>query len=81
MKAFEKITKKIQDYLPGSIIKIVNESTAHYGADDYGLHIRVEVKYKEFEGKTLVEQHKMIQQALKEEIGGRIHSLSIKTSI
>ena len=80
MNTFDQITQKIKNDISGSTVKIVNEASAHHGNNDYGLHIRVEVKSKAFEGKSLVDQHKMIQQALKDEIGGRIHSLSIKTS-
>ena len=57
----------------------MNESSAHYGEGDYGLHIRVEVNYEGFKNMALIDQHKLIQGILKEDIGRMIHSLSIKT--
>lgn len=48
-----------------------------------GNHLRVDVVSKEFQGKSLINQHKMIHEILDhlmENRGGFIHALSIKTS-
>ena len=42
-------------------------------------HFRVEVIYGEFEGKSLIEQHRIVNNALAEELKAGLHSISIKT--
>jgi stress-induced morphogen len=37
--------------------------------------------YRGFKGKSLIEQHRMVQNALEAELGNEIHALSIKTTI
>lgn len=49
-----------------------------------GNHLRVEVISSEFQGKSLINQHKMIHEILDHQMenrGGFIHALSIKTSV
>ncbi|MGK0291073.1 MAG: stress-induced morphogen [bacterium] len=43
-------------------------------------HYAVEVMSALFDGKTMLEQHQMIYQALGEEMKGEVHALQIKTS-
>jgi stress-induced morphogen len=45
-----------------------------------GDHFEVFVKSESFKGKSLVEQHRMIYQALGEAMSGPIHALTIRTS-
>lgn len=44
-------------------------------------HFEVSVVSKAFEGKSLIEQHRMIYAAIGEAVGGPIHALKIKTSV
>ena len=44
------------------------------------MHLKTTIKYAGFEGKSTVEQHRMIHAALKEEIGNEIHAITIHTS-
>jgi stress-induced morphogen len=44
-----------------------------------GDHYAVEIICPSFAGKSLVAQHKMVNQALKDILGGQLHALSIKT--
>jgi stress-induced morphogen len=44
-------------------------------------HYFVEVIAKEFIGKSLMEQHKMVNNAIRGTAAASIHSISIKTSI
>ncbi|MDP6143609.1 MAG: BolA/IbaG family iron-sulfur metabolism protein [Candidatus Marinimicrobia bacterium] len=39
------------------------------------------MNYRGFKGKSLIEQHRMVQKALEAELGNEIHALSIKTII
>lgn len=44
-------------------------------------HYAVEITSKQFEGKSRVEQHKLVNKALEGTIGGTLHALSVKTSV
>ena len=77
-----KIKKKLESGFPGSEIQIIDNSQAHAGhSSGGGMHLQVKIIYKEFAGKTLIEQHMMVNDLLKDEIGNEIHALSIQTRI
>ena len=42
-------------------------------------HYEVIIKSAEFNGKSKLEQHRMVNQALKGYLGGQLHALAIKT--
>ena len=42
-------------------------------------HFSAEIKSKEFNGKTRLEQHKMVYNRLSEELKEELHALTIKT--
>jgi stress-induced morphogen len=44
-------------------------------------HYEIEVISKAFQGKTRIQQHQMIYQALGEHMGGELHALSIHTHV
>ena len=44
-------------------------------------HFSAHVASSLFEGKSRIQQHKMIYDALGDKVGGILHALSIKTSI
>lgn len=68
----EGIKEKIEKSIPNSHAEIINERND-------GMHFKAIVKSKEFKGKPLVEQHRMVYSALEEELKGKLHSLSIET--
>ncbi len=45
--------------------------------DHYAAHVTSAV----FKGKTRVQQHKMVNDALKEILGGKLHALAIQTAV
>ncbi|KAJ9072507.1 BolA domain UV induced protein Uvi31 [Entomophthora muscae] len=66
---------------------IENESHKHAshsamrGVDSKETHFKITVVSDLFQGKTLMQQHRLIYDILKEEMGdGKIHALSLKTS-
>jgi len=68
----EEIRRAIEAALPGARTEVADTT----GAGD---HFDVQVKAVAFAGKTLVEQHQLVYQAL----GGlmpRIHALSLRTT-
>ncbi len=71
----ETIEKLILEKIPDAEVTAVDLT----GTKD---HFRVEVISKAFEGKLLVEQHRMVQAGVQEAIDdGRIHAFSIVTTI
>ena len=46
-----------------------------------GDHFAAEVVAESFRGKTRVQQHKMVYDALKGNMGGALHALALQTSV
>ena len=74
----KSIKQKLEKAFPGAKIELLNTASQHIGHDS-GLHLKTIIEFEGFNGKTLIEQHKMIQESLKEELGKEIHALSIET--
>lgn len=76
MSGFETVIETVKESLPGAGVVLQDLGG--------GNHLRIEVISKEFAGKSLIDQHKIIYQILgnhMEDQGGFIHALSIKTSV
>ncbi|MEC8727551.1 MAG: BolA/IbaG family iron-sulfur metabolism protein [Candidatus Puniceispirillales bacterium] len=69
----DEIEKLILEALPGSEVKI--EDLAGDG-DHYSCHI----KSKAFAGKSRVQQHKIVYDALGGRMGNELHALAIQTT-
>ena len=67
------IERLIKDALPDA------EVTIRDLAGD-GDHYAAEVISAAFKGKTRIQQHKMVYDALKGRMGGELHALSLQTS-
>ena len=74
----EAIKQKLEKSFPGAKVELFNTASQHIGHSS-GLHLKTIIEFEGFNGKTLIEQHKMIQESLKEELGKEIHALSIET--
>ncbi|MCH2459077.1 MAG: BolA family transcriptional regulator [Henriciella sp.] len=74
----EKLTKA---FAPAGM-KVVNESHMHAGhASSPGTgesHFAVVVVANAFDGKSRVERHRMVNEALADELAGGIHALAIR---
>jgi len=65
----------IEAALPGASVEVSDE-------DGGGQHLRAEVKAPQFEGKSRIDQHRMVKAAVKERFDdGQIHALSVRTEI
>ncbi len=73
MKAHE-IEELIINAFPDAIVKI--EDLAGDGD-----HYSCSVESKQFIGKSRVQQHKMVYQALGGKMGGQLHALALQTKI
>ena len=78
----QKITEKITKALEPTQISVEDEShlhAGHAGARPEGqTHFRVTVVSARFSDLSLVRRHRLINEALAEELQGPIHALAIK---
>ncbi len=71
MISIEEVKRRIEDALPGARVQVGTFS----GHD----HFEAVVEAPQFQGKTLVDQHKMVYAALEGLIGGAMHALALRT--
>ena len=69
-----EIEKLIKASLPDAEIEIIDL------AGDNN-HFSAHVSSSAFEGKSRIQQHKMVYEALGDKMGGILHALALKTSI
>ena len=67
-----QIQKTIKNVLEDALVEITNPPQD-------GLHFEAVVVSALFEGKSLVEQHQMVMDALKDLFSSSLHALSLKT--
>ena len=75
----DQILQKLKDAFPDADIELTNTSSMHQGHNAKGMHLKTIIQYKGFQGKSLIEQHRMVQKVLEAELGNEIHALSINT--
>ena len=68
----EMIKKKIQAVLPDALIYVFN-------INDDGEHFEAIVIDASFEGKSLVQQQKIVMSAMKEAFETKVHAMALKT--
>jgi acid stress-induced BolA-like protein IbaG/YrbA len=66
----DEIRQRIEDGLP--------DATADVTGD--GQHFRAEVVSPAFDGLSRIQQHKLVYEIFGDELGARIHALSLKTT-
>lgn len=75
MITLEEIKHKIEESLPGCNAEVLDPRHD-------GKHLKAIVTFEGFEGKTLIEQHRMVMNALKNDIKKDfIHALSLETKV
>jgi len=72
------IHDKVFKALNPHYLEIVNESSKHNVPKGSESHFKLVVVSDLFEGKTLIQRHRMINDILREEINSKIHALSIQ---
>ena len=70
----EAIKKKIEENLEGSSVQI-------FDPRNDGVHLEAEVTYAGFQGKSLLEQHRLVMDILKEEFQSELHALALNTKV
>ena len=76
--SIETIKQKLENAFPGAKVELFDTASQHIGHNS-GLHLKTIIEFDGFNGKTLIEQHKMIHESLKKELGKELHALSIET--
>jgi stress-induced morphogen len=74
MPSPEDLKQRIEASIPGAQAEV----------EDYtggGDHFRATVTAPAFEGRSRIEQHRLVYDVFGAEIGGAIHALSLKTQI
>ena len=76
-----KIEELLTEAFKPVFLEVIDESHKHVGhaGASQGGHYQVIIAAKAFEGKKLLESHRMVYQAL-EPIKSSIHAMAIKTS-
>jgi BolA protein len=82
MNTKERIETVLRQALAATVVDVEDESalhTGHAGAASGGGHFRVTVVSPLFEGKTQVQRHRMVYDALASEMQQAIHALALTT--
>lgn len=75
MADLSEIQQMIEAALPGALVEVIDET----GGGD---HLRAIVAAPQFEGRTRIDQHRLVRAAVKERMDdGSIHALSITASV
>ncbi|MCA3560337.1 MAG: BolA family transcriptional regulator [Aestuariivirga sp.] len=80
----QRITKKLRNSFAPSALEVIDESHHHAGhsgsRSDGESHFRVVIVAEAFRAKSRVEQHRMVNAALADELKERVHALAIQSS-
>ena len=71
MAIAEQVKQRIEQGLPGAQVAV-----QAFSGDD---HLQASVTASQFEGKSRVEQHRMVYACLEGLIGGAVHALQLNT--
>lgn len=80
----KQIQTRLQAAFAPASLEVIDESHHHHGhagSHPQGeSHFRVRIMAEAFRGKTRVDQHRMVNAALAEELKTRVHALAIEAS-
>jgi BolA family transcriptional regulator, general stress-responsive regulator len=77
MRVDEAITDKLVAALGPVALEVIDESHMHRVRKGAQTHFKVVVVAPAFEGKTLVQRHRLVHELLAEELRAGVHALSI----
>ncbi|MBI3703920.1 MAG: BolA family transcriptional regulator [Rhizobiales bacterium] len=84
MRTADLIAQKLTEAFSPQSLKVEDESykhEGHAGSRPGGqTHYRVYIVSQAFKGKTRLQRHRMINEALTAELGGGIHALAVHAS-
>ncbi|XP_028327072.1 bolA-like protein 1 [Gouania willdenowi] len=74
----QSIRTKLSESLCPDHLEVHNESHMHAVPPGSESHFRVLVVSGRFEGLSLLQRHRLVNEALREELSGRVHALAIQ---
>ena len=84
MATADTIAQKLKDALSPQHIAVEDVSHHHAGhagwRDGGGTHFTVTIKAESFAGKSRVQQHRLVNSILADELAGEIHALELHLS-
>ena len=84
MATADTIAQKLKDALSPQHIEVKDVSHQHAGhagwRDGGGTHFTVTIKAASFAGKSRVQQHRLVNSILADELAGDIHALELHLS-
>jgi BolA protein len=72
-----RIEQKLSSSLEPSLLEVINESSMHSVPVGSETHFKVVIVSAAFEGKALIERHRLVYGALGDEMKNGIHALAI----
>lgn len=72
------IRAKLTGALQPTHLEVLNESHMHAVPPGSESHFRVLVVSERFEGLSLLQRHRLVNEALREELSSRVHALAIQ---
>ena len=82
MTTLELIEDRLREQLTPIHLEIHDDSAkhaGHRGATSAGGHYRLVIVSAKFEGKALIDRHRLVNDALRDLFGPRVHALSMRT--
>ena len=79
MSMQSQIETKLAEGLSVRHLEVLNESNNHNVPPGSESHFKLVVVAPEFEGKTLINRHRLVNQILAEELKGPVHALAMHT--
>jgi BolA protein len=80
----QRISAKLRQSFSPAALEVIDESHQHAGHSgaraDGESHFRVRIVAEAFRGKSRVDQHRMVNAALADELKDRVHALAIQAS-
>lgn len=80
----QRISAKLMQSFKPQALQVIDESHHHAGHSgarpDGESHFRVVITAEAFRGKSRVEQHRLVNAALAEELKERVHALAIQSA-
>ncbi len=73
----QALRAKLTDAFSPSYLEVINESGNHNVPRGSESHFKVIVVSDIFDGKSIIDRHRLVNDCLKEELSTRVHALSI----
>jgi len=77
----EKIIHKLETVISVEYVDILDDTGKHIHHKNFtgGAHLSITIVSSDFDGKSLIERHRLVYKGLKPMIKNEIHALSLKT--